>query len=84
MFKLTRLDDNHIITGIYSSAVLYDEDKIYKEVMGERPIKGCSMVIARGINSYWITTEITEILEDTQNYVRFKTKNSLYEWKIIK
>ena len=83
MFELIRLDDNHTTTGIYSSAVLYGQDKTYKEVMGERPIEGCNMVVARGINSYWLTSEVVEILEDTPNYVKFKTKNSTYEWKII-
>lgn len=33
---------------------------------------------------WWQTNEITEILEDTENYVKFRTKsNSIYEWKII-
>lgn len=27
----------------------------------------------------WLTTEITEILEENENHVKFKTKNSLYE-----
>lgn len=29
---------------------------------------------------YWHCTEITEILEERDNYVRFKTRNSEYEW----
>jgi len=33
---------------------------------------------------WWQTNEITEILEDTDNYVKFRTKsNSIYEWKIV-
>lgn len=30
---------------------------------------------------YWQTTLITEILEERDDYVRFKTGNSEYEWK---
>lgn len=31
----------------------------------------------------WLTTDITEILEQEDNYIKFKTKNSTYElWKI--
>lgn len=31
----------------------------------------------------WLTTDITEILEQKDNYIKFKTKNSTYElWKI--
>jgi len=28
---------------------------------------------------YWVTSEVTEILEERDQYVRFKTKNSIYE-----
>ena len=32
---------------------------------------------------WWQTNEITEILEDTPNYVKFKTKSgSIYEWRV--
>ena len=30
----------------------------------------------------WQTTEVTEILEEKENYVKFKTKNSEYEFYI--
>ena len=30
---------------------------------------------------WWGTTPVTEILEESKGYVRFKTKNSEYEWK---
>jgi hypothetical protein len=32
---------------------------------------------------WWQTTLITQILEDTPDYVRFTTGNSEYEWKIF-
>lgn len=31
---------------------------------------------------YWQTTLITEILEERDDYVRFKTGNSEYEWSV--
>lgn len=31
---------------------------------------------------YWQTTLITEILEEREDYVRFKTGNSEYEWSV--
>lgn len=31
---------------------------------------------------YWQTTYITEILEERDDYVRFKTGNSEYEWQV--
>jgi hypothetical protein len=31
----------------------------------------------------WQTTPITEVLEEKENYLKFKTKNSVYElWKL--
>jgi hypothetical protein len=32
---------------------------------------------------YWQTTYVTEILEEREDYVRFKTGNSEYEWTIF-
>ncbi len=29
---------------------------------------------------YWLTTVVTEIIEDKGDYVKFKTGNSVYEW----
>jgi hypothetical protein len=28
---------------------------------------------------YWLTTKVTEILEEREDYVKFKTGNSTYE-----
>jgi hypothetical protein len=30
---------------------------------------------------WWQTSIIEEILEDTPNFVRFRTRNSIYEWR---
>jgi hypothetical protein len=32
---------------------------------------------------WWQTSYIKEILEEEENRVKFRTKNSIYEWKII-
>ena len=32
---------------------------------------------------WWQTTYITEILEDQEDYVRFRTGNSEYEWRVF-
>ena len=57
-----------------------------------RPQIGYVMRVGSGIarsysaQDWWQTTVITEILEDTVNedgseYVKFKTGNSIYEWR---
>lgn len=33
-----------------------------------------------GNQDYWSTTEVIEIVEEKEGYVKFKTSNSDYEW----
>lgn len=54
---------------------------------GERPTVGWVVRVgspyARSYSAqdWWQTTPVTEILENRESYVRFKTGNSEYEWK---
>lgn len=56
------------------------------EIVGDRPIVGCRMLVgaigARTMSwqDYWLTTEVLEILEEREDYVKFRTKNTTYEW----
>lgn len=85
MYKLTRIGDGAGQLGNHSNAIKWKEDGsgTFDEVISERPTVGCSMLVLRGMSTYWLTTEVIAILEDTPDYVRFKTKNSIYEWTII-
>lgn len=79
--------------GACSQAIKWNEisdengDRHFKEVVSNRPTVGCSMLVgsvtARSYSNqdYWITTEVLEILEETEDIVKFKTKNSIYEWR---
>jgi len=71
--------------GSRSEAINFDIETNKIEVVGDRPIVGYSLLVgscnARTYGSdYWLTTEVTEILEETENEVKFKTKNSIYLW----
>lgn len=72
--------------GSVSLSIKWNENNTY-QVMGHRPIVGCSMkvgsVTARSYSDrdWWMTTEILEILEETKEKVKFRTKNSIYEWR---
>ena len=44
---------------------------------------GTYMARTMQYQDWWQTTFITEILEEEENYIKFKTGNSIYEWKII-
>ena len=72
-------------------AIAWNEDRTFKEVVDSKPTIGCSVLVgsvtARTFASqdYWLTTEVTEILEEEKTEdgllvrVKFKTTNSIYE-----
>jgi len=85
-FSLRRLSDNAGDSGPMS-AILDRES--YTPIEGEyRPRVGCGVRVgsfyARTFASdWWQTSPVTEILEETEDYVKFRTRSSIYEWKII-
>lgn len=86
MAHLYRIPDGAGDSGAFSVALgLNEENKVV--IKGNRPIVGCIMrvgsVTARTYSKsdYWTTTEILEILEEREDYVKFRTKNSIYEWR---
>jgi hypothetical protein len=86
MAKLIRVSDGKGEVGARSEAIKWNDDGTFKEVVSNRPIVGCSMLVgsvtARSYSDrdYWLTTVVTEILEEREDYVKFKTENSVYEW----
>ena len=87
MAYLYSLDKTKGDSGSRSEAISWNEDGSFKEVVGRRPVVGCSMLVgALGTRSfqdqdYWLTTPVILILEESENYVKFKTQNTIYEWK---
>lgn len=86
MAQLRRLSDGKGDMGSRSEAIAWNADGSFKEIVGRRPTVGCSMLVgsvtARTYDDqdFWLTTIVTEILEEREDYVRFKTENSEYEW----
>ena len=89
-FHLRRTRDGIGDSGPRSEAIVWKEDGTFDRVISYQPTIGCSMLVgsvtARSYQrqDYWLTTTVTEILEEIHNddtcYVRFKTGNSEYEW----
>jgi hypothetical protein len=71
--------------GGLCNAIEWNEDGTSKGIAGHRPIVGCSLMVgssrARSYSDqdYWLTTTVTEILEETDKHVTFRTKNSKYK-----
>lgn len=84
MARLRRESDGAGDEGSMSLAISFASGK--QETVGHRPILGCSIIVgsvtARSYSNqdWWMTTEVTEILIDEPDYVKFKTLNSTYEW----
>lgn len=88
MPRLIRESDGEGEVGARSESIQWKEDGTFDKVVSNRPVVGCSMLVgsvtARSYSDrdYWLTTKITEILEEKEEdgnlYVRFKTGNSIY------
>lgn len=76
---LVRMKDNNTKVG-QTYIIKYNEKGILESKELGRPQIGYSVFIDEGI-TWWLTTAITAILEESENYIKFKTLNSIYEWK---
>jgi hypothetical protein len=71
--------------GARVEAIKWTEDGKFESVVDNKPVVGCSLLVgsvtARSYSSqdYWLTTPVTEIIEETNEYISFKTENSNYK-----
>ena len=80
MARLTRERDGEGYSGSRVEAY----DPITGELTGHEPIIGCCLLVGTVTASmfssrdYWVTTPITEIIEETDEKMRFATSTSIY------
>lgn len=84
-YTLKRVSDGVGDSGPMSEAITWDGEKNIVKNNARPQVNHCMKVgtfVARSYQNqdWWMTTPVTEILEETENYCRFKTKNSEYEW----
>jgi len=88
MYSLRRERDGAGDSGNMSMLFWVEDDRVLHE-NNSKPRVGVVVrvgsVIARTMQQqdYWTTTYVTEIIEESDNYVKFKTGNSIYEWRRI-
>jgi len=81
---LKRVSDGAGDSGARVEARRWNEDGTFDKVVDNRPVVGCEFLVGSvtarmfGDQDYWLTTAVTEILEETKEFVRFKTGNSEY------
>lgn len=85
MYSLYREDGNGDSGGI--SIALWEENGELKVEHDARPRVGVCIQVGAAYartmqwQDWWQTSYITEILDEKEDYIKFKTKNSIYEWK---
>jgi hypothetical protein len=79
-YKLLRERDNLLNFGDQVGWIEWGENGRYKQ-LHEEPAVGRSLILdPRSAPFYtWMTTTVTEIIQQSENYLKFKTGNSTYE-----
>lgn len=81
MAKLIRDRDGE---GYYGSNVQAFDPEKNMELVGHEPMLGCCLKVGTmtagtfSTRDWWMTTPITEIISETNEEIKFKTKNSTY------
>jgi hypothetical protein len=78
IYTLKRLNDGLTHTGYKVQYVEWNEDETAKESYDDAQV-GRSLILDPRFNYTWLTTTITEIVEQREGYIKFATKNSTYE-----
>ena len=78
-YKLIREHDGLTKHSVDVIWIEWDENGRFKEKHNE-PTIGRSLLMSPFNEMFtWQTTDITEIVEKQEGYIKFKTKNSIYE-----
>jgi hypothetical protein len=86
-YSLRKLSDNPVGDSGPMSMLLWLENDEIKTEHNARPRVGAAIRVGSFIGrtfsrqDWWQTSTIQEILVDQPEYVKFRTTNSVYEWK---
>ena len=82
-YKLVRERDGLTHHARESGWIEFKEDSTFKEKHDEPAIGRSLMLDPHRFTFTWLTTSVTEIVEQRDDYIKFKTRNSNYElWKL--
>lgn len=81
-YKLVRERDSLTRYGREIGWIEWSDDRKFKKLHDKPGIGLSCMLDPHRMSFSWCTTEATEIIEKRENYIKFKTQNSIYElWK---
>jgi len=78
IYTLKRLNDGLTKTGSRVQYIEWNEDGTAKDSHDDIQI-GRSLMLEPRMQFTWLTTTITEIISQSEECIKFQTKNSLYE-----
>jgi hypothetical protein len=78
-YKLVRGRDQLTKTSVAVKWLEFDEDGRYKADFEDIAVGRSLLMSPFGTTFTWQTTPVTEILEEREEYIKFKTENSVYE-----
>jgi len=82
-YKLVRERDGLTHYGREMGWIEWGEDSRFKEKHDEPAIGRSCILDPHRMSFTWLTTSITEIVEEREDYIKFNTLNSVYElWKL--
>ena len=82
-YKLVRERDGLTHHARQIGWIGFNEDSTFKEKYDEPAIGRSLMLDPHRFSFTWLTTSVTEIVEQRDDYIKFKTRNSNYElWKL--
>jgi hypothetical protein len=81
-YVLVREGDGLNIKGTKIGWVAWNEDSTFKDISDEIQIGRSLLVDPHHFSYTWLTTVVTEVLDRSENYIKFRTSNSVYELTI--
>lgn len=78
-YKLVREHDGLINAGNKILWINWNKNGTFKKAY-DKPKLNRSLILDPYLMSYtWMTTVVTEIIEQREDYIKFRTSNSIYE-----
>jgi len=78
-YTLKRIDDGLVKEANKIIYIEWNDNGTFKSKHDEASIGRSLMLDSNNFNYTWLTTQIVEILEEKDKYIKFKTENSTYE-----
>jgi len=78
-YVLVREGDGLTIEGSRIGWVGWNKDSTFKDISDEVEIGRSLLVDPHRLSYTWLTTVVTEILDRSENYIKFRTLNSVYK-----